>query len=138
MAKADQTWAEWRAFLAAEAAAGRAGRAGTDGWTLAEAAAHVARWQGWAATRMRSDLAGERIERLEVDANNAAWAELDRGVEFETALERMDAAWAALRKTAAGMPEEGWRRLLNAVFAANTWEHYEEHLAWRAPAGHDG
>jgi len=135
LAKADQTWAEWRAFLAAEAAAGRAGRAGSDGWTLAEAAAHVARWQGWAALRMRGVLAGERIERLDVNVKNAAWAEEDRGVSFVAALARMDGAWAALRKTAAGIPEERWRRLLNAVFAANTWEHYEEHLAWRTPAG---
>jgi hypothetical protein len=135
MAKADATWGEWREFLAGEAAAGRATTRGTDGWTLAEAAAHVARWQGWAAARMQGLLDGERIERLDVDARNAAWAADDRGIAFQPALERMDGAWAVLRKTAAEIPQARWRRMLNAVFAANTWEHYEEHLAWRDPAG---
>jgi hypothetical protein len=137
LAKADQTWIEWRAYVVGEAAGGPADRRGADGWTLAEAAAHVARWQGWAATRMRGVLAGERIERLNVDAKNAAWAEEDHGVVLQVALERMDRAWEALRKAAAAIPEERWRRLINAVFAANTWEHYEEHLAWRIPAGLD-
>jgi hypothetical protein len=135
IAKADQTWAEWRGFLVSEIDAKRAESRGVDGWTLAEAAAHVARWQDWAVARLRGLLAGERIERLDVDAKNAAWAEEDRGIPFQTALERMDGAWIALRKAAAGIPEARWRRLVNAVFAANTWEHYEEHLAWRTPPG---
>ena len=135
LAKADETWAEWRAYLVGEAAAGRAERRGSDGWTLAEAAAHVARWQGWAVARILGVLAGERIERLDVDAKNAAWAGEDREIDFRVALERMDGAWVALRKTATGTPEQRWRRLIHAVFAANTWEHYEEHLAWRTPAG---
>jgi hypothetical protein len=133
--KADATWADWRAFLVKEAAAGRAELKGSDGWTLAEAAHHVARWQGWAADRMRGILAGDRGGRLEVDAKNATWAEKDRGMTFAPALERSDAAWVELRKTASAVPDEKWRRLIHAVFAANTWEHYEEHLAWHPGAG---
>jgi hypothetical protein len=135
IARADATWAEWRAFLVGEAAAGRAELRGSDGWTLAEAAAHVARWQDWAVARMRGILAGERGERLEIDARNAAWAEQDRGIGFDPALQRMDTAWAALREAASAVPEPSWRRLLSVVFAANTWEHYEEHLAWHPPTG---
>ena len=135
IAKADSTWTEWRGFLVGEAAAGRAERKGSDGWTLAEATAHVARWQAWAAVRMRGVLAGERMERLNVDGRNAAWAVADRSVDFATALERMDVAWEELRRTAAAIPDAQWRRLVNSIFAANTWEHYEEHLAWRATAG---
>jgi hypothetical protein len=135
--EADATWAEWRAFLVKEAAAGRADLKGADGWTLAEAAVHVARWQGWAADRIRGILAGERGERLEVDAKNAAWAEKDGGVTFEPALERSDAAWVELRRAASAVPDERWRRLIHSVFAANTWEHYEEHLAWHPAAGGD-
>ena len=138
IARADATWVDWRAFLVREAAAGRAELKGSDGWTLAEAAAHGARWQVWAADRMRGILAGERGERLQVDAKNAAWAEKDRGIAFEQALERMDGAWGELRRTASAVPDERWRRLINAVFAANTWEHYEEHLAWHPGAGGDG
>jgi len=32
------------------------------------------------------------------------------------------------------VPDAKWRRLISAVFAANTWEHYEEHLAWHPAA----
>jgi hypothetical protein len=137
IAKADATWAEWRAFLVGEAAAGRAELKGSDGWTLAEAAAHVTRWQGWAVDRIRGILAAERAERLDIDGNNAAWAKQDRDVAIAPALERMDSAWIALRKAAVAVPDSKWRRLISAVFAANTWEHYEEHLAWRpaAPSG---
>ena len=134
IAKADATWADWRSFLVAEAAEGRAAMTGSDGWTLAEAAAHVARWQGWAVERIRSILIGARSERLDVDGKNAAWAKEDRGVTFEPALERMDGAWSALRKAAVAVPDAKWRRLISAVFAANTWEHYEEHLAWHPAA----
>jgi hypothetical protein len=134
IAKADATWADWRAFLLGEAAAGRAELKGSDGWTVAEAAAHVARWQGWAVERIRAILVAERAERLDVDGKNAAWAKEDRGVAFARALERMDGAWAALRKAADAVPDAKWRRLTSAVFAANTWEHYEEHLAWRPTA----
>jgi len=135
IAKADATWADWRGFLVREAAAGQAELKGADGWTLAEAAAHVARWQGWAADRIRGILAGERGERLEIDAKNAAWAEKDRGIAFEAALERMDGAWSLLRKTASAVPDDRWRRLISVVFAANTWEHYVEHLAWHPGTG---
>ena len=65
---------------------------------------------------------------------NAAWAKEDLGVTFEPALERMDSAWSALRKAAVAVPDAKWRRLISAVFAANTWEHYEEHLAWHPAA----
>jgi hypothetical protein len=137
IAKADAAWADWRAFLVGEAAAGRAELTGSDGWTLAEAAAHVTRWQGWAVDRIRGILVGEKAERLDIDGKNAAWAKEDRGVGFAAALERMDGAWSALRKAAIAVPEAKWRRLISAVFAANTWEHYEEHLAWHpaAPSG---
>lgn len=134
IAKADATWVAWRAFLASEAAAGRADTKGTDGWTLAEATVHVARWQGWAVERIRGILVAEKGERLDVDGKNAAWAEEDRGVAIEPALERMEGAWSALRKAAVAVPDAKWRRLISAVFAANTWEHYEEHLAWHPAA----
>ena len=134
IAKADATWEEWRAFLVGEAGAGRADTKGSDGWTLAEAAAHVARWQGWAVERIRGILVAERSERLDVEGKNAAWAKKDRGVTFEPALKRMDDAWSALRKAAVAVPDAKWRRLISAVFAASTWEHYEEHLAWHPAA----
>jgi hypothetical protein len=137
IAKADATWADWRAFLVVQAAAGRAELKGSDGWTLAEAAAHVARWQGWAVERIRGILVAEKAERLDVDGKNAAWAHEDRDVAFAPALERMDGAWAALRKVAVAVPDAKWRRLVSAVFAANTWEHYEEHLVWH-PAAQTG
>jgi hypothetical protein len=135
IARADATWADWRAFLVGEAAAGRAELKGSDGWSLAEAAAHVTRWQGWAVERIRGILVAERAERLDVEGNNAGWTKEDRGVAFAPALERMDGAWAALRKAAVAVPDAKWRRLISAVFAANTWEHYEEHLAWRPAKG---
>jgi hypothetical protein len=134
IARADATWAEWRAFLVGEAAAGRADTKGSDGWTLAEAAAHIARWQGWAVARIRGILVAEKAERLDVDGKNAVWAKEDRGVAFAPALERMDGAWSTLRRAAVAVPDAKWRRLISAVFAANTWEHYEEHLAWHPAA----
>jgi hypothetical protein len=133
--KGDATWKDWRAFLVGEAAAGRAELKGSDGWTLAEAAAHVTRWQDWAVARIRGILAAEKAERLDIEGNNAAWAKADRGVAFEPALEKMDSAWSELRKAAVAVPHSKWRRLINAVFAANTWEHYEEHLAWHPASG---
>jgi Mycothiol maleylpyruvate isomerase N-terminal domain len=134
IAKADAAWADWRAFLVGEAAAGRAQPRGSDGWTLAEVFAHVTRWQGWAVDRIRGILIAEKAERLDIEGNNAAWAKADRGVAFAPALERMDGAWAELRKAADAVPEARWRRLISVVFAANTWEHYEEHLAWHPAA----
>jgi hypothetical protein len=131
IARAEAEFAAWRTFLTEQAAQGRAGLQGSDGWTLAEATAHVARWQGWAAERTRGILAGERGEALDIEGKNAAWAKLDRDIGFDQALEQMDRAWAELHRAAKAVPEEKWRRLIIAVFAANTWEHYEEHLAWR-------
>ena len=115
--KGDATWKDWRAFL------------------VGEAAAHVTRWQDWAVARIRGILAAEKAERLDIEGNNAAWAKADRGVAFEPALEKMDSAWSELRKAAVAVPHSKWRRLINAVFAANTWEHYEEHLAWHPASG---
>jgi hypothetical protein len=134
IAKAEAAYAVWREFLTEQAAAGRAELKGADGWTLAEATAHVSHWQVWAVERLRGILAGQKGERLNVDGKNAGWAKEDRGIEFEPALERMDKAWADLRKAARAVPDEKWRRLIIAVLAANTWEHYDEHLAWRPGA----
>ena len=130
LARADAAWEGWRSFLAGEAEAGRTGLKGADGWTLAEAVAHVARWQGWATERLRSLPAGERIPRLDIDGQNAAWAEADSGAEFEVARVRQEDAWRRLRAEAEAVPEAKWRRLVSGTFAANTWEHYEEHLEW--------
>jgi hypothetical protein len=134
IARAESEFAGWRTFLVDQAKRGRAELRGTDGWTLAEATAHVARWQDWAARRIGGILAGERAERLDIEGKNKVWGAEDRGVEFDPALERMDQAWSELLRAARAVPEEKWRRLVQATFAANTWEHYEEHLAWR-PAG---
>jgi hypothetical protein len=134
IAKADAAWKDWHAFLVEEANAGRVGQVGTDGWTLAEAVAHVARWQDWAAGQIRAILAGERVERVEVEAKNAEWAAADREIDFATALIRMDEAWTGLRAAAESVPDDKWRRMVAAIFVANTWEHYEEHLAWRTAA----
>ena len=131
IARAEKEFATWRSFLTDQAAKERAELKGSDGWTLAEATAHVARWQDWAARRIPAILAGERAERLDIEGNNAAWAKADRGVGFDPALERMDKAWAELHRAALAVPDERCRRLITATFVANTWEHYEEHLAWR-------
>jgi hypothetical protein len=131
IARAEKEFAAWRAFLVDQAARGRAELKGSDGWTLAEAAAHVARWQDWASRRIPAILAGERGERLDVEGKNVVWANEDRGVGFDPALERMDRAWLELQRAAEAVPHEKWRRLITALFVANTWEHYEEHLAWR-------
>lgn len=131
--RAENEFAVWRRFLTDQAAKRRAELKGTDGWTLAEAAAHVARWQDWAAKRILGILAGERGERLDIEGNNTAWALEDLGLEFDPALERIDNAWAELHRAAQAVPDAKWRRLVHTTFVANTWEHYEEHLAWRPP-----
>ena len=46
----------------------------------------------------------------------------------------MDEAWGELLRAAKDVPDGKWRRSITATFVANTWEHYEEHRAWR-PAG---
>ena len=135
LARADAAWEGWRSFLARESEAGRTGLKGADGWTLAEAVAHIARWQAWAAERLRSLPAGGRTPRLEIDVQNAEWAESDRGVEFEVARGRLEDAWKRLHAEAQNIPEAKWRRLVSGTFAANTWEHYQEHLDWHPPEG---
>ena len=134
IARAEREFIAWRGFLTDQAAKGRAELMGSDGWTLAEATSHIARWQDWAAKRIPGILAGERGERLDIEGRNAAWAKEDRGVGFDSALDRMDEAWAELQRAAEGVPDGKWRRSITTAFVANTWEHYEEHLTWR-PAG---
>jgi hypothetical protein len=132
--RADAAWSEWREFLAGESAADRAGLTGADGWTLAEAVAHVARWQEWAAERIPALAAGERLQVPDIDSQNAEWAAGDRGADFVDSVSRIDRAWAGLRSAVEEVAEEHWSRTMGRLVEANTWEHYTEHQAWH-PAG---
>ena len=128
----DLSWEAWRAFLAELGARGQTTVRGSEGWTAAEAVAHVARWQAWCVGRVASLVAGERGEVPDIDAQNAAWAAQDRGIDWDAALAVADASFAAFREAVAGVSEEAWSRRLGRLVFLNTWHHYEEHMAWRA------
>ena len=134
LALMDDWWPRWTAFVDAEADAGRAETPGSDGWTLAEAVAHVARWQDWSVARAETLAAGARLEEIDVDGQNAAWAEQDRGVAFAEARLRADRAHAAFRQCVAAIVPDRWSRSLGRLVVANTSHHYEEHMGWHSEA----
>ncbi len=86
----DEWWPRWTAFLDEQERRGRADTAGSDGWTLAEAVAHVARWQRWSVARASTLAAGGRLEEMDIDRQNAAWAEQDRGIALAEARAKGD------------------------------------------------
>lgn len=134
LAKADSAWLHWRRFLDREAEGGRAELRGTDGWTLAEAAAHVANWHALTTDRIDRLLRKEHLEKLDIDGQNQEWAAADKGISFEAAVERLERNWRRFRQMAEEIPEARWNRLAPSI-RANTWEHYDEHLAWRPAVG---
>lgn len=134
LALMDAWWPRWTAFVDAEAEAGRAETRGADGWTLAEAVAHVARWQDWSVPRAETLAAGARIAEVDVDGQNAAWAEADRGLPFAEARLRADRAQAAFRQCVAAIAPARWSRALGRLVVANTSEHYHEHMGWHSSA----
>lgn len=131
LARANAAWRDWQDFLNRESGAERGDERGTDGWTLAEAVAHIARWQEWAVERIGQARSGVALGELPVDEMNARWAAEDANVGYQGAMRRLDRAWAALQATAESVPEGSWNGAVERVLAANTWEHYEEHKAWR-------
>jgi hypothetical protein len=132
LAKSDQAWQTWLAFV--DRNANYLGR-GTDGWTLAEAIAHVAHWQEWATTRIQHVLDGGNLgEDLPVDEMNAQWAAEDAGITYRLAVDRMKAAWSKLRLKIEQTPEERWNDGLTDIVQSNTWDHYAEHTAWHTSA----
>jgi hypothetical protein len=131
LARADDAWRQWEAFLKRESTSGNAEERGSDGWTLAEAVAHVARWQAWSTIRLQHVLDGGRLEQLAIDEINAKWAAEDRGIAYEEAARRMQEAWRGLRAKTEEVPDERWNGLFNEVVKANTWEHFAEHMEWR-------
>jgi hypothetical protein len=130
----DEWWPRWTAFLDEEENRGRADAAGSDGWTLAEAVAHVARWHQWSVARASTLAAGGRLQEIDVDGLNAAWAEQDRGIAFAEARARGDQAHRAFRERIASIPPESWSRALGRLVVANSSEHYQEHMGWHDPA----
>jgi hypothetical protein len=102
---------------------------------VAEAVAHVARWQVWSLPRVAELAGGGPTVDVDVDGVNAAWAVQDRGISYEEASRRLEEAWRAFRAAAAAVPDESWSRRLTALVKANTWEHYQEHMEWRPARG---
>mgnify|MGYP001483032859 CR=1 FL=1 len=128
----DEWWPVWTAFLDELAARGEAEKVGREGWSAAEAVAHVARWQAWSVSRVAQLAAGERLAEVDIDGQNAGWAEEDRGISWAQARALAETSQAAFREAVAGVPEEGWRRSLGRLVVANSSEHYQEHMDWRA------
>ncbi len=130
----DEWWPRWTAFLEGNGSRGRAEVRGADGWTLAEAVAHVARWQEWSVACASTLAGGATLEVIDVDGQNARWAEDDCGITFIEARARGDRAHAAFRERVASVPGEQWSLALGRLVVANTSEHYEEHMGWHAGA----
>lgn len=136
LAEMDAWWSRWNEFLDEQAGSDATEVAGADGWTLAEAVAHVGRWQEWSVARAATLAGGARLEQIDVDGQNAAWAEQDRGIPFAEARARGERAHAAFRGAIAGVEPQSWSRALGRLVVANTSEHYREHMAWHgAPPG---
>ncbi len=135
LALIDEWWPAWNAFLDEQAARHGEGERGADGWTLAEAIAHVARWHQWCVARIAHLADGGRVDNLDVDGMNAAWAAEDQGISLADARARAADAHAAFRQAVAAVPAERWTPILGRLVRANSSEHYQEHMGWRARAG---
>ncbi|MBM4421376.1 MAG: ClbS/DfsB family four-helix bundle protein, partial [Chloroflexi bacterium] len=122
-------------FRDAVRAVGRGGfeRRTSVGWSVHDLVAHVAAWEAHAAGRLRAYRESGTPPPFvgEVDALNAQFVASHRLVGAEALLDELDAAHRrladelALLDEAAIAAHDGW---VGKVIAANTFEHFAEHL----------
>ncbi|HET7677158.1 MAG TPA: DinB family protein [Candidatus Limnocylindrales bacterium] len=133
VARVEQGWAAFRALVDRVARNGGLERNTETGWPAKAVAAHVAAWHEQATGRLGEWRATGRIPPVpDVDAFNAQVAERTAGDAPESVLARLDASYPPLLSALRALSEadlQAHRHLLGYIVAANTFGHYEEHLA---------
>lgn len=138
IARADQGWQRFRSAAAATPSERMDDRLTEDGWTRKQMLAHVAAWHDMTSNRMGKMLTtGQPAEMTEkTDAVNARVARQAMGRSAGEVMQEMEASYHRLRRQLLRVTDEqltaddNWAA---SVIAADTYEHYDEHMADLAP-----
>ena len=131
LARVDGSWAEFRPLLEG-LREGHLDRAVAGGWTVRQVLAHLAAWHDDAATRLAQFHAtGATTPQPDVDTFNAQVAARAGDTSLTRLVADLERSFGRLRHETARLRDgqllsgEGWAA---TEIAANTWEHYEDHV----------
>ena len=132
LARVDASWSDFRPLLG-ELREGHLDRSVAGGWTVRHVLAHLVAWHDDAATRLAQFHAtGAMTPQPDVDPFNEQVAARAGDTSLPRLVTDLERSFRRLRDETARLRDgqllmgDGWAA---TEIAANTWEHYEDHVA---------